>query len=529
MGAAMRRRMAGLFAASATIALLGAFGSGTASAQVGRDAPDVRNVPPLVMLLVDTSGSMERLPGCACSTPGCEECLPMCSTAGEDQRNKWAFVLEALTGQWEDFDCTRQVRSGGEFAGAADQGLKPDHFAPPVDSAQRNNGILDVYVDRVKFGLMTFDPVSTFSDLSTDLLTETEFQLRMADNPAAPGGFSYGGPKSYTFPNCGEPHMLDNGARNEDAELGPLVSVGSDLGSDREAVNEAVQEALLDVRPFGGTPVAGMLDDVRHYFNNHPDVRPVAVEGGAGDPYASCRTRYVVLLTDGQPGADMRGPPVNCDTAGNSCPYDLPENIAADLCQYSGSSTGCTGLVDGVFVVGFDIADSAVKEQLDAIADLGGTAGFGDPEGALLADDLPGLVQAIAQAVDVAAPGTTTRTQPAFVNSSLLDADQSQSQINSGFRVGEQGKPWEGVLERQRFECNANREPVAQPVTKRDRFHEKLNERGSSRRLLTVVPNDLRNLEDHLVGEDTGIAPIGAGGNPTQGNGGGGPGGKPLK
>ncbi|MFW6087607.1 MAG: hypothetical protein ACODAG_10420, partial [Myxococcota bacterium] len=117
MGAAMRRRMAGLFAASATIALLGAFGSGTASAQVGRDAPDVRNVPPLVMLLVDTSGSMERLPGCACSTPGCEECLPMCSTAGEDQRNKWAFVLEALTGQWEDFDCTRQVRSGGEFAG----------------------------------------------------------------------------------------------------------------------------------------------------------------------------------------------------------------------------------------------------------------------------------------------------------------------------------------------------------------------------------------------------------------------------
>ncbi|MFW6050786.1 MAG: hypothetical protein ACODAU_06410, partial [Myxococcota bacterium] len=520
--------------AAATVAVMALAGplEGRARAQVGADAPDVRNIPPIVMLLVDTSGSMERMPGCVCTTPGCRECEPTCSTASDDERNKWAFVLEALTGQWETFDCTREVRTGGPYAGEPDQGLKPDHFAPPTESPQLETGILDVYVDRAKFGLMTFDPVSTFTDVSTDLLPATEFQARLSDSAAAEGGYSYGEAKEFTFPGCGVPHMLDNGARNESAPSGRLISVGSDQADDREAVNQAIQNTLLDVRPFGGTPIAGMLDDVRHYFDDHPDVKPVTVDGGAGDPYASCRNRYVVLLTDGEPGADMRGAPVHCDTDGFECPYDLPENIAADLCQYSGSSGGCSGDVDGVFVVGFDINDDAIKAQLDSIADLGGTAEFAvqaglEEPGALLADRLEELVSALALAVDQAAPGTTTRTQPVFATSALGADAQRLTQINSGFRIGEAGEPWEGVLERRRFECNEQLEPEPRPIGREDKFHRVLNERSTGRNLLTVVPNDLSNLTGHIAGDDHGLTPIGGSGSPRSGNGRRGQGGKP--
>src|SRR5262245_20294604 len=42
--------------------------------------PDVRDIPPLVMLVVDSSGSMEDLPACQCaSATDCSECVPDCS------------------------------------------------------------------------------------------------------------------------------------------------------------------------------------------------------------------------------------------------------------------------------------------------------------------------------------------------------------------------------------------------------------------------------------------------------------------
>ena len=48
-----------------------------------------------MLLVVDTSGSMERLADCECETPACDECLPDC---GRGQRNRWADTLEALPG-----------------------------------------------------------------------------------------------------------------------------------------------------------------------------------------------------------------------------------------------------------------------------------------------------------------------------------------------------------------------------------------------------------------------------------------------
>src|SRR5438874_1846658 len=66
--------------------------------------PDIRNLQPFVMVIVDTSGSMEWLPNCNCTTPSCLECLPDCTlanTAGvpptgnthaTGKKNRWAFT-----------------------------------------------------------------------------------------------------------------------------------------------------------------------------------------------------------------------------------------------------------------------------------------------------------------------------------------------------------------------------------------------------------------------------------------------------
>src|SRR5690349_23334937 len=89
-----------------------------------QSAPDMREIYPYLTLVIDTSGSMERLPACTCTTPGCEECLPNCTlpnvtpgnippkdAAGHElKKNRWAVTLEALTGTFNDFQCTQLAR-----------------------------------------------------------------------------------------------------------------------------------------------------------------------------------------------------------------------------------------------------------------------------------------------------------------------------------------------------------------------------------------------------------------------------------
>lgn len=475
-------------------------------------APDMRDIRPIVMLLTDTSGSMERLPSCVCRTPGCAECFPRCSSSpGESDRNRWAVVLEALTGTFRDYTCSREDRNTAAYLGQYDYGYYIPHFRPGY-SAQLTDGILDSYVDRVKFGLMTFDGIGTFTD-SKQLVTEREFRARLSDSRGAMGDFSYGEPRPFSLPGCAQPYMLDNGARNESASVGRLVSVGNDRTDDPAAINADIQNVLLSVRPFGATPIAGMLDDVRYYFNNHPDAARPAL--AAGDPYFQCRSRYVLLLTDGYPNADMRGDPYNCDAAGSSCPYDRAEDIAADLCRMSRASGECEGLVDGIFVVGFNIADREAIARLNGLASLGGTGA------ALFADDRATLLARLSTVLDTAAPGATTRTVPAFTKP-LGRTNGAQYQFNTGFVVGSEDgtEPWKGVLERRRFLCDGL-VVEEQPITDADRFHETLNRAsptactepwdGSCRRLLTVVPRRPRDVDEHLVGQDMGIRPIPAG------------------
>ena len=154
-----------------------------ASLGIGVDAsaqdPDIRNIRPHVMLLVDTSGSMERKPDCLCTTPACLECLPVCG-AGTYEQNRWSVVAQALTGEFTPYECNADVRIGGIYSGEYDEGYFLPHIQLPQEiptwvGTQSGNGVLDVYLERIKFGLMTFDSVGTLSD-QPPLVPQTTFE-----------------------------------------------------------------------------------------------------------------------------------------------------------------------------------------------------------------------------------------------------------------------------------------------------------------------------------------------------------------
>ena len=482
----------------ASIALGIAFFSGHSHAQ----GPDVRSIPPVVMLLVDTSGSMEKVGNCACQTPNCVECLPDCRLA-TPERNRWNTVVEALTGSYSDYTCTVEDRTGYPIT-------DPDYryFLPHVNSAytaQRSDGILDVYVDRVRFGLMTFDATSTFAG-EGELMPQTDFMVRIADNPRSPGGFSYGGERPFSFPGCGAPYMIDNGARGEGSFPGATVSVGdeNDLTRTLADINADVQASLQGIRPYGATPIAGMLSDLDYYFHTHPDVRR-GVTGASGDPFFSCRRRYGILLTDGRPNQDMRGNPVNCDAlaagvGATGCPYDTPVNTTARLISDE--------RMDGLFVVGFDIdaascgGDAAcITRANSAVRELNDIAAAGGTESAVFANDRDSLTSTLVSILDRAAPGTTTRTVPAFSNGATGGTGSRQLQFNTGFNVSTfEDDPWTGRLERRRIECDGLN-PVVQPIGDEDRFHELLNTQ-TSRRLVTAVPPSPADANGHITNDE---------------------------
>ncbi|MDB4990360.1 MAG: Type fimbrial biosis protein PilY1, partial [Myxococcaceae bacterium] len=115
---------------------------------------DTLSVKPIMMLLVDTSGSMERLPDAAGSLPDCHN-----NSSDSSQKNRWAVTLEALTGTFNSFRCVQTARS--TYVGQYDE----DYFLPHYDftgsPSQATDGVMDTYLSTVKFGLITFDGVST--------------------------------------------------------------------------------------------------------------------------------------------------------------------------------------------------------------------------------------------------------------------------------------------------------------------------------------------------------------------------------
>lgn len=495
--------------------------AGRVSAQV-----DIRNIRPHVMLLVDTSGSMERKPNCICSTPACLECLPVCS-AGSYEENRWALVAQALTGEFSPFECNSETRLGGIYSGQYDEGYFLPHIQLPQEigtysGSQSGNGVLDIYLERIKFGLMTFDAIGTLSD-QPPLVPQTTFETAPfpADSAGNKGMYSYGNNKPFSFPGAVTTYMLNNGARSASAPEGGLVSVGGDSTAASNATNAAIQATILGdvglgknpLRPFGATPTAALVDDLEYFLQNDADVTQKTVDPGPGDPFYGCRSRSAVLITDGFPNGDMRGSPVNCELLGQpvgatGCPYDEAANTVSAMIS--------AGELDKFYVIGFALdGDPAEVAAVEAL--LNDIASVGDTDEAFFVADRSELVTALSTILNEQNRGATSRTAPVVTG---LSPGLVQAEFISGFNASfDASDPWDGILERRRIEC-VNGVPVSQTVEDSDRFQLVLNGQsaaptdvqpwgsgtsasftgGFSRNLWTVLPSDPANVNGHLIG-----------------------------
>src|SRR5690606_3542137 len=119
--------------------------------------------------------------------------------------------------------------------------------------SQAQDGLLDVFKDKVRFGLMTFD---------THVSSKTGVSSGNADYTGGiEGAWSYyGGLPAVTGrpARCDEDQPQEVGARNAAAPPweGRMVAFGKPdaTGSELEQRNGYIQDVLLATRPYGATP-----------------------------------------------------------------------------------------------------------------------------------------------------------------------------------------------------------------------------------------------------------------------------------
>lgn len=545
---------------------------------------------PNVMLLVDTSGSMEFT--------SVNDVFPTCHPGDPDalnEKSRWIDLVEVMTGTVEDYSCFAMDRASSGFiseyalAGATPydfdyvhpfhrivsgdctvgpgdlpsstspyafptHGVETFSFSPPATVArpsslsgytgcsgfhQASDGILDVFRDKVRFGLMTFD---THVDPSTG--------LDGADHADYAGGFS--GTWSYFLndapitgrpANCAQDQAQEVGARNAAAPPweGRMVAFGAPNSTSSALTqrNDQIQKVLLATRPYGATPIAGLMHDAREFFWNDTTKDPLDTSldpadfGPGNDPATKapeCRRNIIILLSDGEPNLDLR-PYCENTAEGGHCPYDKPEEIAADL--YNNPPNDPDQVVE-TFVVGFalsrvtpagspeiscaDLTDEHCTDNpndraiqacctLNKIAAVGTKPNAdGSARRAYFPQNGKELRQALSYILSDVATSITTRTSTAF--SSSPASGGGAYEFSSGFQpVAEQ--PWHGKLTRTRITCDSGTAAEqAVDATQGDDFAANVNSGvGPERNFYTFVPNtSARNsIRPFLTGNPDGI------------------------
>lgn len=417
---------------------------------------DVRMIRPNIMVLLDSSGSMEfrtntanntctgaRGGACNVCSNGMSMCSPTCPAA--EQRNRWTTAIEVLTGTINNFTCVEADRTTADYN--YDYLYPYSHHQPlsngvPLHrpgASQLGNGILDVYSDRVRFGLMTFD-----NDIRPGTL-------------AYDGMFSFADNRTYRPNLCPTSTTVNLGAKRASADNnvadivpGGLISVGPPSADTATLalINRQVQETVTGrpggavaempgVRPFGTTPIAAFLEDAFHYWRTHPDVTNGA-SGGVGDPFFNCRTRANILITDGAP-TDFRP-----FCVGGQCPYDPPAMTALRMAMPGAGQPNVR-----TYVLAFNASDPEAVSTLEPIAVAGNTSRV------YYANDRPTFAASLSSIIDTISSHTSTRTPPVFGEAGTTAASgTSQYQFNASFNVVP-GQPWAGLLSRTRTVCQA--------------------------------------------------------------------------
>jgi len=405
------------------------------------------------MVLLDTSGSMEYS-----AESDLPETLPTChlsrQTGFSYEKSRWAVAVEVLTGSFNDYWCQLHERPNDDLD--EDSWWLKDHGIPRGTEVegqeQRLDGFMDVYRDSAKFGLMTFD----------------SNPLYMTD---VTGGFSYG-----------EDHFFFNlGARNDGANFGAMVvpDPSEDLGTIR-ATNEEVQTQVLATRPYWATPTASQLDDALFLFENDDRVKDYDDVTGEGDPYSDCRTRVVVLITDGEP-----------TTGFWSMFYPSPYEAALALYE--------AGIK--VYVVG-------LQADPDALAVLDGMALAGGTDGVYVADDQAQLTASLGEILVELRGNRPARARGVFTNRTLNFTEKLYGLFGS-FSGAPSPLDEQGQLDQYVFSCEEECKPDdweagdGAALCEIFSIDDRLNSRSEPRMIYT----QLDGLLEEVTGENTEITP----------------------
>ena len=493
--------------------------SGPANAQVIEAGV---NATPAVLILFDTSGSMEWLdsedtyPRClasaseyttyavACTSDvDCAAGL-YCNTAAgacEFYRSRYHEALEALTGTIQNYFplCDNRDQDSDrldQLATSPPQGIRHSIACsyqsgrteaqmcyrlaagttatlggvpvPPTDFRQRADGLLDLYGSLLNFGFMAFD---SFRDPSST----TE------------GMYSYGNDGYSPSPGlnpgaCANDASCWNlGARRPgtDVEGGSIAPVdpADDTATRRQAINDGVQLALLNVVPYWSTPIGSMLEDALtfyvggddgDYYSWYRDNDPANTDLGAfdyarglTDLYGDCRRRSVILITDGVPSFD------ECTRRGVADPSE-PFPAGCDGYWYRSSEYYASALLaEGIetYVIGFNISAElesfdgrTPQERLQAIAD----AGRVQANPVRYADNSRDLIFELGDILSQLAAASTGRTRPATYNV-LSTTEQGQYTLNARFNIDRDSRYWSGDLRQSARVCDGDGDLVIRP------------------------------------------------------------------
>lgn len=416
---------------------------------------------PLVFIGLDSSGSMEYL-----ETDGS---IPLCNPPVY-KKNRWAIAQEVLTGSFEQYTCNideRIVPFNRE-----DYGYPVPHVSYKFTTPQKKDGLIDSNYDRFKFAFGSFD---------TNFGTDT----------SASGGWSFGA--SVTIPGLITQLGLNSvnlGIRNADAVSsvqGGLSHTGGGLvGFPKGSLDgppaalkekaDLVEAAIQNAIPYGGTPFAPFIEDIQTYFETAEELQPYEYEEDRGDPFYTCRSRNVLLISDGRP------------SMGEGEGYPTSVEAVANL--YNSHPLGIKS-----FVVGYNLEDA------DDTAFLNDLASTGDPTNpealAYIANNAQQLVMALSQVLGSILEGVKSRTLTVHTNSTRNGID-AQYQFNTSYgNTSVNSLDRQGFLEQDIYRCTEScKAPGVTGAQYCETFSisNKLNQSESSAPVYIVVDDEMKEL-----------------------------------
>jgi len=459
---------------TAALALAVQTGADEAAAQ-GVDPGTSPKMPPNVLLIVDTSGSMEYEAG--------QETFPTCNPGGSgSERSRWVDAVEVLTGTIQNYSCQDLDRSSTTFTGlyqlpgslnppdylyrnhyyrplSGSCGFTPpgtlpwstvpsnafDWIAPalhPYTSntgtcsptfAQDPDGLIDTFTGAVRFGLMTFDTLPSNGDGFNGVSPLFQDGIDGAWSyflTAGAAGMPFGCPTSAT---------MEVGARNSAAPAweGKMIPFGKRNADsiDNRTRDTRIEQVLLSTRPYGATPIAGALTDAQSFFTLDTTADPSSSTdslystdgyGPRNDPYvlAGCRDQFIILLTDGEPNLDLRP---DCEGGVNdpNCPYKKSEVVASQLnglakpiktyvvgfAATTAGSVDCTTMAPSMWATG-GTCDTTTDPNLRVCCTLHEIASAGGTTRAFFGNDKTALRTQLSAVFNQILAGGGSGTQP---------------------------------------------------------------------------------------------------------------------